>query len=498
MATGREREKTRVRGRERAFEESSEDEDGETDARRARFGSKERSVEGQVLSGELGAMRNVKAFSTDDRTSWIAVVVSFVNFTSFHAVREGYMACKSVLAEQLQYPTVLLGNIDFSFCFAYAVGLFFSGLIGRRLGVVRVIAFSYAATALLSIALGVVNGYIFSPQTSQEAWKVALVTHLPLWMASGLVQSLAYPNFIALLSANIEPCFRSTVLSIWAVASPVGDIVGLQIARAVLRAGDENWPMVMFASAGFVFLNLIAFLLFVAPNSRGIVDEEDAENALLIQSDEDTAPEPSFKEVITKVWKLPGVVDYAGSLMALKGVVTSLLFWIPFYVDERFGSHSNSIISTQLFDLSLIIGIGVSALLNRLLDRWIPLFMVSLILGIIPLTCIPYENNLEGTVACIFATGFFVGPAAALFASVMSAELASKTKEHRGHGGIVGVISGFVDSSGAVGSGVGQILVGVVASAYGWRVVFMMLTGFVILGTFCLVRMLRMENGNVR
>ena len=52
----RERE-TRVRGRERAFEESSEDEDGETDARRARFGSKERSVEGQVLSGELGAMR---------------------------------------------------------------------------------------------------------------------------------------------------------------------------------------------------------------------------------------------------------------------------------------------------------------------------------------------------------------------------------------------------------------------------------------------------------
>ena len=117
-----------MRGRERAFEESSEDEDGETDARRARFGSKERSVEGQVLSGELGAMRNVKAFSTDDRTSWIAVVVSFVNFTSFHAVREGYMACKSVLAEQLQYPTVLLGNIDFSFCFAYAVGLFFSGL----------------------------------------------------------------------------------------------------------------------------------------------------------------------------------------------------------------------------------------------------------------------------------------------------------------------------------------------------------------------------------
>ena len=470
MATDRERERTRVRGRERAFEESSEDEDGETDARRARFGSKERSVEGQVLRGELGAMRDVKAFSTDDRTSWIAVVVSFVNFTSFHAVREGYMACKSVLAEELQYPTVLLGNIDFSFCFAYAVGLFFSGLIGRRLGVVRVIAFSYAATALLSIALGVVNGYIFSPQTSQEAWEVALVTHLPLWMASGLVQSLAYPNFIALLSANIEPCFRSTVLSIWAVASPVGDIVGLQIARAVLRAGDENWPMVMFASAGFVFF----------------------------QSDEDTAPEPSFKEVITKVWKLPGVVDYAGSVMALKGVVTSLLFWIPFYVDERFGSHSNSIISTQLFDLSLIIGIGVSALLNRLLDRWIPLFMVSLILGIIPLTCIPYENNLEGTVACIFATGFFVGPAAALFASVMSAELASKTKEHRGHGGIVGVISGFVDSSGAVGSGVGQILVGVVASAYGWRAVFMMLTGFVILGTFCLVRMLRMEIGNVQ
>jgi len=443
-------------------------------------------------------MRRVKAFSSGDRTSWIAVVVSFVNFTSFHAVREGYMACKSVLAEQLQYPTVLLGHIDFSFCFAYAVGLFFSGLIGRRLGVVRVIAFSYAGTALLSIALGVVNGYVFSPQTSQEAWEVALATHLPLWMASGLVQSLAYPNFIALLSANIEPCFRSTVLSIWAIASPVGDIVGLQIAKAVLRMGDENWPVVMFASAGFVFLNLIAFLLFVAPSSGGIVDEEDQERAVLIQGEEDTAPEPGFTDVITKVWKIPGVVDYAGSMMALKVVVTSLLFWIPFYVDERFGSHSNSIISTQFFDLSLIIGIGVSALLNRLLGRWIPLFMVSLILGIVPLTCIPYETNLEGTVVCIFAAGFFVGPAAALFASVISAELASKTKEYRGHGGIVGVISGFIDSSGAVGSGVGQILVGVVASAYGWHAVFVMLTGFVILGMFCLVRVRRIEIEDVQ
>ena len=160
----------------------------------------------------------------------MTVVVSFVNFTSFHAVREGYMACKSTLHDRAKYPTVLLGEIDFGFCASYACGLFTAGYLGRKYGVRKTIAISFLLTGLLSIAFGAVIGYALAPKSEDEAWTVAWTAHVPLWMASAFVQGWTYPNFIALLSDSIEPYFRATVLTVWATASPVGDIVGLQIA----------------------------------------------------------------------------------------------------------------------------------------------------------------------------------------------------------------------------------------------------------------------------
>ena len=161
----------------------------------------------------------------------------------------------------------------------------------------------------------------------------------------------------------------------WATASPVGDIVGLQIAQAVLREGEEHWPNVMFVAGAFVLLNLVLFLVCIGANKARIVrdeEDEDEEEASLLDAPpasetvEDESPQAGFWQVMSDVWKIPGVLDYAFSVMALKVVVTSLLFWIPYYVDERFDSHSSSIVSTQFFDLSLILGIGFAALLNRL------------------------------------------------------------------------------------------------------------------------------------
>lgn len=462
-----------------------------------------RSAPPMGVASDIGAMRVVRPMSKRDRTSWMTVVVSFVNFTSFHAVREGYMACKSTLHDRAKYPTVLLGEIDFGFCASYACGLFTAGYLGRKYGVRKTIAISFLLTGLLSIAFGAVIGYALAPKSEDEAWTVAWTAHVPLWMASAFVQGWTYPNFIALLSDSIEPYFRATVLTVWATASPVGDIVGLQIAQAVLREGEEHWPYVMFVAGVFVLLNLVLFLVCIGANKARIVrdeEDEDEEEASLLDAPpvsetvEDESPQAGFWQVMSDVSKIPGVLDYAFSVMALKVVVTSLLFWIPYYVEERFDSHSSSIVSTQFFDLSLILGMGFAALLNRLIGRWVLLFLVSLVLGLVPLLAIPYSKTLGGTVSCIFLAGFLIGPAAALFAGVMSAEVGKKAKIHSDRGGIIGIISGLIDSAGAIGSGTGQILVGALASTYGWHTVFKVLAGFVGIGAISLVRVRRMEN----
>lgn len=439
-------------------------------------------------------------FSSHDRTSWITVIVTFINFSAYHAVREGYAAAKSVLATELKYPTALLGVVDATFCIAYAVGLFFSGIIGRKYGEKKIIMVSLASTGALCVAFGVLNGYILeAPTSSSQAWEWALTSHLPIWVLSGFTQSLAYPNFIALLSDSIEPSFRGTVISIWAIVSPVGDIIGLQAAKKVLESGDENWPHIMFIAAGFVVFNFILFAVFVVPINVKIQDSDDDDvGRALLTVDEDgegsaARSTQTFRQSIRKAWNIPGVIDYAFSIMCLKVVVTSVLFWLPYYMDSRFNSHGSSIISTQVFDVSLIVGTLLTALVHRYYGRWVPIFMISLMIGIIPIALVPVASTLDLTIICIFFSGLLIGPSSSLFASVMSAEL-GKHAQKFGEANIVGVISGFIDSSGAVGSGIGQLLVGFVASAAGWTMVFSVLAAFTALGALCLIRVKSLES----
>jgi sugar phosphate permease len=164
-------------------------------------------------------------------------------------------------------------------------------------------------------------------------------------------------------------------------------------------------------------------------------------------------------------------------------------------MDIRFDSHGSSILSTQVFDTSLIVGMLLTAVAHRTIgnNRWIPIFMTSLLVGIIPIALVPLAATLHGTVVCIFFSGALIGPSSALFAGVMGADI-GKRAQNFGSGNIVGVISGFIDSSGAVGSGVGQLLVGLVASNAGWTVVFEMLACFTALGALCLVRVRKMES----
>lgn len=417
------------------------------------------------------------------QTSWITVCASYVNFASFHAAREGYMACKPALTRVIGYDAKTLGAVDFSFCVAYALGLAGSGLVGRIFGARRTIATSFLLTAVVAVVFGAMGGRAGDEGGRAARW------HVPLWIISGLVQSLAYPNFVALLSRVIEDERRGGVMTVWVTSSPAGDIVGLAIASFVLeRYGESRWEYVMYATAAFVLINLVLFLLFVRDAEEG----EEGESTALLEGDARVS-RASVAEVSADVWKIPGVVDYCCSIMALKVVVTSLLFWTPYYVDDRFDSRSNSVVSTQMFDGAIIIGIGITAVLNRWIDRWVTIFVMSLLIGVAPLSYMPYTKEIVGVNVCLFAVGFLVGPAAALFASTMSAELGARAKQHTRHGGIVGVISGFVDSAGALGSGVGQILVGHVKSEYGWHTVFHMLSGFVVLGAGCLVRLVRTE-----
>lgn len=94
-------------------------------------------------------------------------------------------------------------------------------------------------------------------------------------------------------------------------------------------------------------------------------------------------------------------------------------------------------------------------LLNRLIGRWVLLFLVSLVLGFVSLLAISYLKTLGGIVFCIFLVGFFIGLVVVLFVGVMSVEVGKKVKIYSDCGGIIGIIFGLIDFVGVIGSGIG-------------------------------------------
>jgi len=81
----------------------------------------------------------------------------------------------------------------------------------------------------------------------------------------GLVQSVDFPCFISTIGAWTSESTRGTVTGIWATCGNVGNILGIQLAAAVLRAKDNQWGyLMMYVTISYLCLALLIFSVFIA------------------------------------------------------------------------------------------------------------------------------------------------------------------------------------------------------------------------------------------
>jgi sugar phosphate permease len=167
------------------------------------------------------------------------VLITYVACASFHASREAYVAVKGDFQRHLHFPTQLLGLLDTTFLVCYGVGLLFSGSIGARFGNKTVASVGLAATAAVLATHGFLSkGWLTAaPRDADEAWAQGLSLYVPLVALNGLVQSLGFPNLVAVTSGWVDPTQRGLVLGLWSTTGAAGDIIGLNVATAFLEGG---------------------------------------------------------------------------------------------------------------------------------------------------------------------------------------------------------------------------------------------------------------------
>ena len=359
---------------------------------------------------------------------YLMVIVTYIACASFHASREAYVAVKAEFQRRLHFPTQLLGFLDTTFLVAYGVSLLFSGSIGARFGNKRVAMAGLAGTAGIIAIFGAFAAGVFCPPPSNvdEAWAQGLWIYLPLWAANGVIQSLGFPNLVAVTSGWVDPTQRGLILGLWSTTGAAGDIIGLNAATAVLEGVTR-----LSGRWSDVFVVVVAYLAAMTA-LLGLTVEDRTATAAGTRSKptrsvtNETAPllgvagasskpaDGGFRGAFTglaEACRVPGVLDWSASYFFIKTVTYTILFWMPYYLTLTLDSQSTADNLTVLFDVSMIAGTTALGLVTDSSGgARSPLFVLSYVVGSMPLLFLPALGQSTFHYAAAFATvGVFSG-----------------------------------------------------------------------------------------
>ena len=425
--------------------------------------------------------------------------MTYVSCASFHASREAFVAVKGDFQRRLHFPTELLGYLDTTFLVCYGTGLLFAGSIGARYGNKTMAIVGLAGTAVVIATMALLSmGWITPlPTDKSEAWTQGLLMYMPLWAVNGFVQSLGFPNLVAVTSGWVNPEKRGLVLGMWSTTGAAGDIIGLSVATHVLeRSGGvgshvergettEQWTNVFWAIA--IYLAAVSVLLAVGVEDRAWMglnkkreDEVKAadETAPLLPDGQGKGGAKGKKKAtppanitgvfsgLKEAWSVPGVLDWSMSYFFIKTVTYTILFWMPYYLTLTLSSQAAADNLTVLFDVAMIVG---CTLLGYVTDKFggtrSPGFFVSYIFGALPLLFLPaLQRSIPHYAVAFGIIGVFTGGPAHMYGTAVSVDLGVAAAE-LGKPGLVSSLSGLIDGIGTLGAAVGQTLVGMVASA---------------------------------
>lgn len=296
----------------------------------------------------------------------IVLIVTFLAYTSYHATRKTTSIVKSALDPQspdvgLKFPwqrrdttyeqnqssrlswmlkdgwvpfngpdgTAMLGELDVSFLFVYAMGMYFSGHVGDRMDLRIFLTIGMVGTGLFTALFGVgywANVHIF-------------YYYLILQMMAGLFQSTGWPSVVAVVGNWFGKKKRGLIMGIWNAHTSIGNITGSLVASILLKYG-WGWSMVVPGSL-IAVVGLVVFLFLpVNPESVGANKDEDEVFSPRKEGEEVTEPflrsdrEEESAVGFFEAWKIPGVAPFAFCLFFAKLVAYTFLYWLPFYISH--------------------------------------------------------------------------------------------------------------------------------------------------------------------
>jgi OPA family glycerol-3-phosphate transporter-like MFS transporter 3 len=384
-----------------------------------------------------------------------------------HSSRESwYMVTitqiKSDLQIEVGFTSIVLGMIDTTFLFLYAMGYYSSGVLADY--------FKPSTILASGMCLGMTCFWLVSV-TQISTLGIFKITnywlYLGLWALEGPAQGCILTTTVAIMSNWFPSSIRGKVMGIWGANASVGNIAGEWIAAFVHETMHLPWQAVILVAGTFLGCMGIGLKLSIKDKPQTILTES-------------LIPTSTAKLSFLEAWKVPGVIWCSLCYSCVKLLNYGFLLWLPFYLSTGF-SMSLTVIGflATLYDLGAISGsIIVGYISDKVKFRSaVVLAMIILAVPIVLIFRMINESNVWVFYGLAPAAGYMIGGSANLISAAIAADLSICNKTNEPRATIIGIING----TGSLGAASGQIIVNLKQigwlQAYSWGSVFMFLVG---------------------
>ena len=391
----------------------------------------------------------------DRYTAW---GLTWLAYASYYLGRKGFSVVKSTLRHSLGVSERTLGLIDTFYLAAYALGLFFSGYLGDRIGARRLIGFGLGVSAACCAAFGAVNAALWFGV---------------LFFVNGLAQSTGWPGTTRAMAEWTTPQNRGTVMAFWCTCYQVGSIVASSFAAYLLRR--NGWRAAFFGPA---LAMLVVALLIFSFLKRG---DQPAQSQTLAEADLDRE---SRRVAQRAALKNPVLWSFGASYFFIKYVRYALLFWLPYYLHDTLGhAVDRAAYVSNAFEAGGIAGVIVIGMLSdrvRVFSRAM-ISMLSLFgLGLALLLCAALpKNDVWLTVGALALVGALLfGP---------DALLSGAAAQDVGGAAAAATATGLVNGVGSLGGMLEGLTLPAISASLGWQAMFPLLAALALGGAMALL-----------
>ncbi|XP_037795212.1 glucose-6-phosphate exchanger SLC37A2-like isoform X2 [Penaeus monodon] len=436
--------------------------------------------------------RKRKAYSI-----WMWVLTFFI-YCSYHLSRKPISVVKNVLNQNCTDLTppvpnpnnshwcdwkpfdkdnsaTLLGMVDSSFLFAYAIGMFISGFIAERMDLRIFLSIGMIFSGIFCAMFGLGKSF-----NIHQLW-----FYIVAQILCGLMQTTGWPGVVTALGNWFGKGNRGLIFGIWNSHTSLGNILGTLIAAAFV---SSQWslsfiiPGIIIGSMGIITLFFMVPLpeMVGLPNPNANYEESPAVSYVGKEKEEETRNQNEAEEEkaisFFAALKIPGVVEFSLCLFFAKLVSYTFLYWLPNYIlnNTPYSPEASANLST-FFDVGGIAGGILAGVLSDKTGMSASTCIVMLIVAI-PMMFV-YQAfcavSLGLNIFLLLVVGLLVNGPYALITTAVSADLGTH-ECLKGNAKALATVTAIIDGTGSIGAAVGPLIAGPISEA-GWDYVFYML-----------------------